>query len=159
MQVPDFITQWVDGRIKVGMSAMVAALIANEDDLLNKLGDRVVAGLRDEFGGLMQAVTAIPKAVQGLLVTELDALPSQVGEIESAGLQGLEAIPQQVAAQIQNLPAEVAQAISGLFPHFLRHLADLPPGERDKLLAQAARRAVESPDDLARRLLQEHREE
>src|SRR4051812_24244192 len=62
--------------------------------------------------------------------------------------QELEALPQQLAAQVATLaatlPSVISQAISNLFPHFLRHLADLPPTERDTLLRRYASQAVET---------------
>ena len=55
----------------------------------------------------------------------------------------------EIADLIVSLPGSIAQAMGNLFPHFLHHLAALPPVERDTLLEQYATRAVQTPDDLA----------
>jgi hypothetical protein len=147
--VADPVTSWVDGRIQVGVKAAVDALLSHEDEILTKAAQKFRATVVGDFALITDKVIGIPQALAG----ELEALPAQIGQIEAAGLQGLEALPQQVAAQVEHLaatlPAAIAQAVGNLFPHFLRHLADLPPTERDTLLRQYARQSVETPDDLA----------
>ena len=145
----DPVTNWVDGRIQVGVQAAMQELLAHEDQILANAANKFRDAIVGDFAVLSGKLADIPK----VFTDAFTAIPGEISQLESQGLQGLEAIPQQVAAQVKTiaatLPAQIAQAIGNLFPHFLRHVADLPPKERDTLLGQYAAQAVETADDLA----------
>ena len=146
VQIPGFITEWVDGRIAVGVTTAMNVLLSKEDQILSNAAGKFRSAILSD-------IEAIPQAAHNLLTGELQAIPGQVGQIESAGLSGLEGIVPQlqnltnlgpqlaqlgnIPQQIAGLPAEVVAQIGNLLPHFIRYMADMDPRDREDLFRSA----------------------